>query len=154
MQRAVRNFALGSGSSPRRLHSLVLLVASGPFLRSLVKLVTMDIGFDRSNVLIVHADLHTARVTSSSPRCSRYREQIAHASRRGVRRRSVITPVSNRIWNNALQCGHPNPPTGRYSRLFQLHLDRYFETLRTPLLTGRNFNGSDYKDIGSGGHRQ
>jgi putative ABC transport system permease protein len=37
--------------------SLVLLVAAGLFLRSFWKLVTLDIGFDRSNVLMVGANM-------------------------------------------------------------------------------------------------
>jgi predicted permease len=60
--------------------------------------------------------------------------------------RSLITPVSNRIWNNALQVDTPNPPTGEDAvAFFNFISTGYFETLRTPLLTGRNFNGSDTK---------
>ena len=128
--------------------SLVLLVASGLFLRSLVKLVTMDIGFDRSNVLIVHADLHTAKVAPEQQPAMF--EDIENRLRTlpGVvsAGRSLITPVSNRIWNNALQVDTPNPPTGEDAvAFFNFISTGYFETLRTPLLTGRNFNGSDTK---------
>jgi len=128
--------------------SLVLLVASGLFLRSLVKLVTMDMGFDRSNVLIVHADLHTAKVAPEQQPAMF--EDIENRLRTlpGVvsAGRSVITPVSNRIWNNALQVDTPNPPTGEDAVAFFNFISAgYFETLRTPLLTGRNFNGSDTK---------
>src|SRR5208283_3500131 len=42
--------------------SLVLLVAAGLFLRSFAKLATLDIGFDRNNVLLVGTDLKTAKV--------------------------------------------------------------------------------------------
>jgi len=128
--------------------SLVLLVASGLFLRSLVKLITMDIGFDRSNVLIVHADLHTAKVAPEQQPAMF--EDIENRLRTlpGVvsAGRSLITPVSNRIWNNALQVDTPNPPTGEDAvAFFNFISTGYFETLRTPLLTGRNFNGSDTK---------
>ena len=40
--------------------SLVLLVVAGLFLHSLVKLITLDIGFDRSNVLLVNANVFAA----------------------------------------------------------------------------------------------
>jgi predicted permease len=42
--------------------SLVLLVAAGLLLRSFVKLATLDVGFDRNNVLLVSTDLKTANV--------------------------------------------------------------------------------------------
>ena len=128
--------------------SLVLLVASGLFLRSLVKLVTMDIGFDRNNVLIVHADLHTAKVAPELQPAMF--EDIENRLRTlpGVvsAGRSVITPVSNRIWNNALQVDTPNPPRGEDAvAFFNFISTGYFETLRTPLLAGRNFNDNDTK---------
>jgi hypothetical protein len=42
--------------------SLVLLVAAGLLLRSFVKLVTLDVGFDRNNILLVHTDLRAAKI--------------------------------------------------------------------------------------------
>ncbi len=42
--------------------SFVLLMAAGLLLRSFVKLATLDIGFDRDNVLGVKADLKAASV--------------------------------------------------------------------------------------------
>jgi len=44
--------------------SLVLLVAASLLLRSFAKLAMLDLGFDRNNVLLVHADLKTAKVPS------------------------------------------------------------------------------------------
>ena len=94
--------------------SLVLLVASGLFLRSLVKLVTLDVGFDRNNVLIVHANLHNAKVAADQQpamfddleRRLRTLPGVVSAGR------SVMTPVSNYIWNNFLNVDTPNAPTG------------------------------------------
>jgi putative ABC transport system permease protein len=128
--------------------SLVLLVASGLFLRSLVKLVTMDIGFDRNNVLLVHADLHTAKVTPEQQPAMFEDIENRLRSLPGVvsAGRSVLTPVSNRMWNNVLQVDTPNPPKGDDALAnFNFISPGYFETLRTPLLAGRNFNGSDTK---------
>ena len=128
--------------------SLVLLVASGLFLRSLVKLITMDIGFDRNNVLLVDADLHTAKVPPEQQpvmfdeieRRVRALSGVVSASR------SIITPVSHRMWNNLLEVDTPNPPTGDDAVAnFNYISPRYFETMRTPLLAGRNFNESDAK---------
>jgi len=128
--------------------SLVLVVASGLFLRSLVKLVTMDIGFDRSNVLIVNVNLRTAKVALEQQPAMF--EDIENRLRTlpGVvsAGRSVITPVSNRVWNNALEVDTPNAPKGDDAvAFFNFISTGYFKTFRTPLLAGRNFNGSDTK---------
>jgi predicted permease len=126
--------------------ALVLLVASGLFLRSLVKLVTLDLGFDRSNVLIVSANLHVAKVAAEQQpvvfdeieRRLRTLPGVVSAGR------SIITPVSNRMWNNFLQVDTPNPPTGDDALAnFNFISPGYFETMRTPLLAGRNFNERD-----------
>jgi putative ABC transport system permease protein len=126
--------------------SLVLLVASGLFLRSLVKLVTLDVGFDRNNVLIVHANLHTAKVPEEQQVAMFNDIETRLRSLPGVvsASRSVMTPVSNYIWNNILKVDTPNPPTGDNAlAYFNFVSTEYFETLRTPLLAGRNFDQRD-----------
>ncbi len=128
--------------------SLVLVVASGLFLRSLVKLVTMDIGFDRNNVLIVNTDLHTAKIAPELQ--AAMFEEIEGRLRTlpGVvsAGRSIITPVSNRTWNNELEVDGPDPPRGEDAvAYFNFISPGYFETMRTPLLAGRGFSEADTK---------
>jgi putative ABC transport system permease protein len=126
--------------------SLVLLVASGLFLRSLVKLVTLDIGFDRNNVLIVHANMHNAKVPPERQPAMFEEIENRLSTLPGVvsASRSIMTPLSNFTWNNFLQADTPNPPTGdRALAFFNYISPTYFETMRTPLLAGRNFNGHD-----------
>jgi len=126
--------------------SLVLLVASGLFLRSLLKLVTLDAGFDRTNVLIVHADLHNAKVPFEQQSAVFEEMETGLRALPGVISvsRSVMTPVSNYVWNNLLQVDGPNAPTGDNAlAFFNFISPAYFETLRTPLLAGRNFNDGD-----------
>jgi putative ABC transport system permease protein len=128
--------------------SLVLLVASGLFLRSLVKLVTMDVGFDRNNVLIVRANLHNAKVPleqqpamfDEMERRLRTLPGVVSASR------SIMTPVSNYVWNNSLDVDEPNAPTGDAAlAFFNFVSPAYLGTVRTPLLAGRGFNDGDTK---------
>jgi putative ABC transport system permease protein len=128
--------------------SLVLLVASGLFLRSLVKLVTMDIGFDRNNVLLMSADLHTAKVPAEQQpamfeeleRRLRALPGVVSASR------SLMTPVSGMMWNNVIMTDGPNQPSGDDALVyFHFISPTYFETLRTPLLAGRQFTEADTK---------
>jgi putative ABC transport system permease protein len=128
--------------------SLVLVVASGLFLRSLVKLVTMDIGFDRDNVLLVNTDLHTAKIAPELQVAMFEEIESRLRALPGVLSagRSVITPVSNRIWNNELEVDTPNPPTGEDAVAYLNFISPgYLETLRTPLLAGRSFGEADTK---------
>jgi putative ABC transport system permease protein len=128
--------------------SLVLLVASGLFLRSLVKLVTLDAGFDRNNVLLVHANLHSAKVSLERQPAVFDEVEKRLSVLPGVvsAGRSVMTPVSNYVWNNELQVDTPNPPTGDAAlAFFNFISPRYFATLRTPLLAGRSFTDGDTK---------
>jgi putative ABC transport system permease protein len=128
--------------------SLVLLVGSGLFLRSLVRLVTLDLGFDRNNVLLVGANLNTAKVPAEQqPAMFEEIERRLRALPGAVSAgRSIITPVSGQIWNNFLEVDMPNPPTGDDALAnFNYISPGYFETMHTPLLVGRNFNESDTK---------
>jgi putative ABC transport system permease protein len=126
--------------------SLVLLVASGLFLRSLVKLISLDVGFDRNNVLLVHANLQHAKVAPEQQPAmfeeieSRLRTLPGAVSAS----RAVMTPVSDFVWNNHLQVDTPNPPTGKNAlAFFNFISPGYLGTMRTPLLAGRNFNDGD-----------
>jgi putative ABC transport system permease protein len=126
--------------------SLVLLVASGLFLRSLVKLAALDVGFDRNNVLLVHANLHHAKVApEQQPAMFEEIEGRLRALPGAVSAsRAVMTPVSDFVWNNHLQVDTPNPPTGKNAlAFFNFISPGYLGTMRTPLLAGRNFNAGD-----------
>jgi putative ABC transport system permease protein len=128
--------------------SLVLLVASGLFLRSFVKLSTLDIGFDRKNVLIVHADLHTAKVPPERWPETYEQIEVRLQALPGVvsSGRSVMTPISGFEWNQFVHTDSPNSPTGDNALVyFNFISPGYFETMRTPLLAGRNFNDHDTK---------
>jgi len=128
--------------------SLVLLVAAGLFLRSLVKLVTLDLGFDRNNVLLVAANLKTAGVPPEQWLATGEDIESRLRSLPGVISvsRSIMTPISNFEWNNYIKADTPNPPTGDASlAYFNFISPTYFDTLRTPLLAGRGFNSNDTK---------
>ncbi|HEY6253962.1 MAG TPA: ABC transporter permease, partial [Candidatus Angelobacter sp.] len=128
--------------------SLVLVMVAGLFLRSLVKLTTLDIGFDRSNVLIVNANLKTSgvppeqRLSVGDEIESRLRVLPGMVSVG----RSVRTPVSNWEWNQYVEVDTPNPPKGDDAlAYFNFISPGYFQTLRTPLLAGRDFHETDTK---------
>ncbi|HEX7287308.1 MAG TPA: ABC transporter permease [Candidatus Angelobacter sp.] len=126
--------------------SLVLLVISGLFLRSLAKLVTLDLGFDRSNVLVVGANVHTANI-GHEQRLAVY-DEIESRLRAipGVvsAGRSSRVPPSRNEWSQLVEVDTPNPPKGEDAVvLFNFISPGYLPTLRTPLLEGRNFGAND-----------
>jgi predicted permease len=130
--------------------SVVLLVAAGLFLRSFAKLTRLDIGFDRHNVLLVNANLTTANVPPEQ-RSAIY-EEIAKRLRAlpGVESasRSWKTPTDGYLWTWSVRADSPNPPTGGTSMVLMNFISpAYFETLRTPILAGRDFNDHDTKSV-------
>jgi predicted permease len=128
--------------------SLVLLVVAGLFLRSIVKLVTLDIGFDRTNVLIVHTNLKTANIPPEQWLANYEDIESRLRALPGVISvsRSIMTPISNFEWNNYIKSDTPNAPTGDASlAYFNFISPAYFDTLRTPLLAGRGFDANDTK---------
>lgn len=128
--------------------SLVLLISAGLFLRSLEKLISLDLGFDRNNVLLVSANLKTANIPLDQ-RLSTYDEIEARLRRLpGVASvgRSVRTPISNWEWNENLRPDSPNPPLGDDALAYLNFISPgYFQTMRTPVLAGRTFNAADTK---------
>lgn len=129
--------------------SLALLVVAGLFLRSLVKLVTLDIGFDRSNVLLVNANLSSGNIPAEQRDAVNGEIESRLRSLSGVIAvgRSLRTPVSNFEWNQYVLVDSPNAPKGDDSLVyFNFVSPGYFETLRTPVLQGRDFNPADTKN--------
>jgi predicted permease len=125
-----------------------LLVVAGLFLRSIVKLVTLDIGFDRTNVLIVNTNFKTANIPPEQWPANYEDIESRLRALPGVISvsRSITTPISNFEWNNYIKADTPNAPTGEASlAYFNFISPTYFETLRTPLLAGRGFNANDTK---------
>ena len=128
--------------------SLVLLVAAGLFLRSFAKLATLDIGFDRNNVLLVNVNLEAAKVPPEQRSAIYQQIETRLRALPGVvsASRSWNTPVSGYEWNQNIEADSPNAPTGDASlTYFNSISPHYFEALRTPLLAGRAFNEHDTK---------
>ena len=128
--------------------SLVLLIVAGLFLHSMLKLTTLDIGFDRSNVLLVTSDLKSVGIPAEQ--CLAIHDEIESRLRSlpGVISvgRSVRTPVSNFEWDQHILVDSPNAPKGDDADAYLNFVSPgYFPTLRTPVLEGRNFAATDTK---------
>jgi putative ABC transport system permease protein len=129
--------------------SLVLLVTAGLLLRSFWNLATLDLGFDRSQVLLVHVTLAEGRAPSSAAY-----EEIETRLRAlpGTinAARSWNTPLSNLEWNTNIVSDVPHPPQGDDALVyFNMVGDTYFDTVRMRLLAGRNFNSADTVSSGA-----
>lgn len=126
--------------------SLVVLVAAGLLLRSFAKLVTLDIGFDRANVLTMHVEGRTAGIPPERW-MSKWREiEQRLRSLQAVESvgRSVMIPISGFEWNQSLHSDAPNPPSGEATLTYLNSVSPgYFKTLRIPFLAGRDFDDHD-----------
>jgi len=126
--------------------SLVLLIGAGLFVRSLLKLQSLDVGFEQEKVLFLSVD----------PKLIGYqRPQIADLYRRVLERIAAIPGVrSASLSRNSLLSG------GRIEGAISLPGStsmsdesrwvrrdavgpRFFETVGMPLLMGRDFNAQD-----------
>ena len=137
--------------------SLVLLVAAGLLLRSFVKLVRLDIGFDRNNVLLVQTDLKAAKVPQDRLMATYDEIESRLKALPGVLSvgRSEVTPISGALlefgdvqsdWlklSTSLQFStslKDNPEAPVFTNWVS---PGYIPTLRMPLVAGRNFTRAD-----------
>jgi predicted permease len=131
--------------------SLVLLVAAGLLLRTFVKLVTLDIGYDRNNVLLVEPNLKAANVPLER-RLATYAEiESRLKALPGVL--SVGRSTHPPMWWGTAEFGHVESD---WFKLQHANLDNleevvlgdfisagFLPTLRIRLLVGRNFSSAD-----------
>jgi putative ABC transport system permease protein len=124
--------------------SLALVMVAGLFLRSFTKLMTLDLGFDRTGVLIMNVNARNAHLASGD--VSTLFEQILERLQGlpGVisASESVLTPISDNAWSNNIHSDVPHPPSARNAFINYVS-PGYFTTLRTPLLSGRDFTNQD-----------
>ena len=126
--------------------SLILVINAGVFIRIFAKLMTLDAGFDRNNVLLVETNIHTAGIPEPS-RASLYGQMLAKLrALPGVVSASQcwMTPLSGGQWDNSVTvAGHPLPSGIDPDTLLNWVTPGYFETMRTRLLEGRAFDARD-----------
>ncbi|HKD16268.1 MAG TPA: ABC transporter permease, partial [Thermoanaerobaculia bacterium] len=125
--------------------SLVLLVGSFLFVRSLGNLLALDAGFQQDRILTVSTDF--TRVHVPKERWSDYRREILErigavpgvTSAAAVR----IVPLSGDFWNTYVDV--EGTDVKRKAAYFSSVSPGYFRTMGTLLLAGRDFDQSDRK---------
>jgi putative ABC transport system permease protein len=126
--------------------SLVLLVTAGLLLRSFQNLATLDIGFDRNQVLLVNVNLTKGNLPKAQYPIFFDEIETRLGALPGVvsAAHSWMTPLAGIEWNNNIVSDIPNPPAGDDALVyFNFVSPTYFETMRTPLVAGRNLGRSD-----------
>jgi putative ABC transport system permease protein len=126
--------------------SVVLLSVAGLYVRHLSNLRNMNLGFDRTSVLLVSLDM---------ARAAHEREQLAQLYKRllerfkavpGVRSATLsgMTPISGAAGSQFVAVdGFEEAPTARRRVMLNGVAPKYFETFGTSLVSGRDFQFAD-----------
>jgi predicted permease len=128
--------------------SLVLLVAAGLFVRSLMKLEDIDPGFDPNQVVLFRVSPSAdQQPISAATRRQLYRELLERAvTVPGVDSASASFSglLSSETWGNVVAIEGFTPPDGRTLRTFVNAITpRYFDVMRIAVLRGRGFTDDD-----------
>ena len=126
--------------------SLVIVIIAGLFVRSFKNLVSLNLGFNRTNVLLINTDLPPPH---DSPR------QRAAVSRQILNKlnsipgalsvsESYISPVSGRMWGLEFKPVKGGGPSGDDADAYMNFVTPgYFATLQSPIISGRTFDDHD-----------
>jgi predicted permease len=126
--------------------SLVLLAGAGLFVRSLLKISSVDTGFDRRNVLTFFLDEYAAGLGQDA-RLNQLQQTIEDRVQTlpGVRADSFSMFTFNQgEWSDDLTVeGIPRSPQNSQDVLYNVVGAQFFDTFGLPLVAGRVFNAHD-----------
>jgi predicted permease len=130
--------------------SVILLSAAALCVRQLINLQHVDLGFTRDHVLLVTLDPSSSGYNNAqwSRSCRELLERLEQIP--GVRSASLSdpTPLSGAGASGFVTAeGFQEKPEQRRYLAFAWIAPKYFETLGTPLLAGRDFNFQDQTRI-------
>jgi putative ABC transport system permease protein len=124
--------------------SLVLLVGALLFSRSLSKLLTLDLGFQRTGILITGVDV--TQLNLPAERLTAYGHDLLERLRStpGVdsAAEAAIIPTEGSSVNRTVWIDGSDPSQAK-SPWFNFVSSDFFKTMGTPLLAGRDFNDRD-----------
>jgi predicted permease len=127
--------------------SLVLLLAAGLFLKSLVSARTIDVGFNPRGRLAMSINLRMHGYSAERSEAF-YRALLDRVrARPGVRSASLamLVPLGGRVWVGGLTFpDRPEDPDARQPRVaFNFVWPRFFDTMEIPIVSGRGLNEED-----------
>ena len=129
--------------------SLVLLTVAGLLMRTLANLRAQDLGFNRTNVLMVRTNPKFAGYEPERLNALYDRILTRIDALPGVRSASLSggPPMARGSWGSPIDLdGRPTPPTEDISTALNRVTAGYFETLEQPLLRGRTISAGDRAD--------
>ena len=156
---ALKNEAATAGGRARRLSlrnllvvsqvalSLLVLTSAGLCVRSLQKLLSIDMGFEPARVLVMSLDV--ALNGYQEPRGRAFFAQLTErlAALPGVESASLaaLVPLADSSMNRSVRVEGYTPPDGRPTINFGFNIvgPNYFRTLGLPLIRGRDFAPQD-----------
>jgi predicted permease len=127
--------------------SMVLVVTAGLLVGSFRRLVTVDPGFEPEGVLLATASWGGADLPEEQQ--AGIRDELLARVRQGPGARdaaaAMMTPISGYHWNDDVVVEGGSLPANSGDALvwFNAVSERYFATLGTPLLAGRDFTRAD-----------
>ena len=117
--------------------TVVLLIGAGLFVRTIQNLHNVKTGFRDEGVLLARIDLHRGM---SKALIADYREQLEQLNRRSqivAASVSATPPLGSAVWTEGIAINnHKQAGDAHFSSVSP----RYFETMRIPLLAGRDFS--------------
>jgi len=123
-----------------------LLLSGGLLVQSLIRLLSVPLGFEPKNVLSIQIALPSSRYTTPEARGRFLKDLLEQAARipgiENVSGCSLLPFGYGENVNTFEILGHPKPPSPPFALINNV-LPGYFETLRIPLLRGRYFAEQD-----------
>ena len=127
--------------------SLLLVVSAGLLLRSFVRLLNVDPGFDATNVLTMNVSLPTVKYAKPEQQIAFFDELVRRVEAvPGVSAAatSAALPLSFIRVTPILPEGQPDVPLAQRPFVdIEAISPRWFQTMRVPMLTGREFTAAD-----------
>jgi predicted permease len=128
--------------------ALPLLVGAGLFTRSLVKLASIDTGFQREGVLLTILDPRRSGLSASQLAgfYDRLLERVSQLPGVASAALSSRTPLGGDYWNSMVVVDGYAPPPGESAYVYFYRIGPgYFTTFQTPLVAGRDFGSGDHE---------
>ncbi|HEY3741691.1 MAG TPA: ABC transporter permease [Bryobacteraceae bacterium] len=131
--------------------SIVLLAAAGLLAGSLVRLLTESPGFDPHNITVVSVD--TSKLREKGPALIELYGRMIERARTfpGVESASLMstTPLTNSGWDNTITIpGRTDISEEERDTNINAVAPRLLETMKVPLLAGRDFTDADTAESG------
>ncbi|HYN84821.1 MAG TPA: ABC transporter permease [Pyrinomonadaceae bacterium] len=131
--------------------SLVLLVGAGLMVRSFLRLLEVNPGFDAQGVVTMHMQVPRARYTNNkevSDFYARLLERLREQPGVAAAAATNLLPMSGSgSTTSFLIEGRPAPPAGQEPEVnYRTTVPGYFEAMRIPVSRGRDFTNNDKTD--------